>query len=82
MPMTLVEAAKLETRNLVRSGVIEQFARTSEILRVLPFENIQGNALAYNREEALPGAGLARDEHARVGARHLARELHDFLHGP
>lgn len=58
MPMTLVEAAKLETRNLVRSGVIEQFARTSEILRVLPFQDIQGNALAYNREEQLPGVAF------------------------
>jgi hypothetical protein len=56
--MTLVEAAKLETRNLVRAGVIEQYARTSEILRVLPFENIQGNALAYNREEQLPGVAF------------------------
>lgn len=58
MPMTLVEAAKLETRNLVRSGVIEQFARTSEVLRVMPFQNIQGNALAYNREEVLPGVAF------------------------
>ena len=58
MPMTLVEAAKLETRNLVRSGVIEQFARTSDILRVLPFQDIQGNALAYNREEVLPGVAF------------------------
>lgn len=58
MPMTLVEAAKLETRNLVRAGVVEQFARTSEILRVLPFQDIQGNALAYNREEQLPGVAF------------------------
>jgi len=58
MPMTLVEAAKLETRNLVRAGVIEQFARSSEILRVLPFQDIQGNALAYNREEQLPGVAF------------------------
>lgn len=58
MPMTLVEAAKLETHNLVRAGVIEQFARTSEVLRVLPFQDIQGNALAYNREEQLPGVAF------------------------
>jgi hypothetical protein len=56
--MTLVEAAKLETRNLVRRGVIEQFARTSDVLRVLPFQDIQGNALAYNREEQLPGVAF------------------------
>ncbi len=58
MPMTLTEAAKLETRNLVRAGVIEQFARTSDVLRVLPFQNIEGNALAYNREEQLPGVAF------------------------
>jgi hypothetical protein len=56
--MTLVEAAKLETRNLVRAGVIEQFARTSDVLRVLPFQDIQGNALSYNREEQLPGVAF------------------------
>jgi hypothetical protein len=55
MPLTLVEAAKLETGNVVRSGVIETFARESNILRVLLFEDIQGNALRYNREEQLPG---------------------------
>lgn len=55
MAMTMVEAAKLETRDLLRSGIIETFARESDILRVLPFENINGNALSYNREEQLPG---------------------------
>jgi len=55
MPLTLVEAAKLETGNVIRQGVIEQFARESNILRVLPFEDISGNALRYNREEQLPG---------------------------
>ena len=58
MPMTLVEAAKLETRNPLRSGVIETFARESEILRVLPFQDIQGNALSYNREAQLPGVAF------------------------
>lgn len=55
MPLTLVEAAKLETRDLFRAGIIEKFARESDVLRTLPFDNIQGNALRYNREEQLPG---------------------------
>lgn len=55
MAMTMVEAAKLENRDLLRAGVIQKFARESDVLRVLPFENIQGNALRYNREEQLPG---------------------------
>ena len=58
MPLTLVEAAKRETGNVVRSGVIETFARESNILRVLPFEDISGNALKYNREEQLPGVAF------------------------
>lgn len=58
MPLTLVEAAKRETGNVVRAGVIETFARESNILRVLPFEDIDGNALRYNREEQLPGVAF------------------------
>jgi len=58
MPLTLVEAAKRETGNVVRQGVIETFARESNVLRVLPFENISGNALRYNREEQLPGVAF------------------------
>ena len=53
--LTLVEAAKLNSGDVVRSGVIEMFAQESDILQVLPFEEIQGNALKYNREAALPG---------------------------
>ncbi len=58
MPLTLVEAAKRETGNVVRQGVIETFARESNILRVLPFDDIAGNALRYNREEQLPGVAF------------------------
>lgn len=58
MAQTLLEAAKLETGDVYKQGVIEKFAETSEILRVLPFENINGNALKYNIEETLPGVGF------------------------
>jgi hypothetical protein len=57
MALTLVEAAK-RTANPIQSAVIEMYARSSDILRVLPFSNIQGNALKYNREESLPGIGF------------------------
>jgi hypothetical protein len=57
MALTLVEAAK-RSQNPVQSGVIEMFARSSDILRTLPFNDIQGNALHYNREESLPGVGF------------------------
>lgn len=55
MGMTLVEAAKMETGDVLRAGIIEQFARSSDVLMSLPFENISGNALRYNVEETLPG---------------------------
>jgi len=58
MALTLVEAAKLHTGNVIRSAIIELYAMTSDILRVLPFETIAGNALRYNREETLPGIGF------------------------
>jgi hypothetical protein len=57
MALTLVEAAK-RSQNPIQSAVIEMYARESDILRVLPFSDIQGNALRYNREETLPGVGF------------------------
>lgn len=58
MALTLAEAYKLHSGDVVRTAVIEQFARSSGILQVLPFESIAGNALKYNREQALPGVGF------------------------
>ena len=60
MAMTLIEAAKLALNGgaALRSSIIELYAQNSEVLRVLPFDDIQGNALQYNREEALPGVGF------------------------
>ena len=58
MALTLVEAAKLHTGDVFRSAIIEMYAMSTDILRVLPFEDIAGNALRYNREETLPGIGF------------------------
>lgn len=58
MALTLVEAAKLYAGDPIRSAIIELYARNSDILRVLPFDNIEGNAYRYNREETLPGIGF------------------------
>lgn len=60
MALTLIEAAKsaLNRGETERAGVIMTYARESDILRVLPFEDIPGNALRYNVEEALPGIGF------------------------
>jgi len=58
MALTLLEASKLQSGDVYKQGVIAKFAETSEILRVLPFESIAGNALKYNIEETLPGVGF------------------------
>src|ERR1051325_2055257 len=58
MALTLVEAAKLHGGEVMRSAIIELYAQGSEVLRMLPFDDIQGNALRYNREETLPGIGF------------------------
>lgn len=58
MALTLIEAAKRATGDVVRQAVIEIYAKNSDILRTLPFETISGNALKYNREQTLPGIGF------------------------
>lgn len=58
MALTLLEAAKLESGDVLRSAIIELYAGSSSILSALPFQSITGNALKYNREEALPGVGF------------------------
>lgn len=57
MAVTLPEAAK-QMQNPIRSAVIQIYAQSSDVLSALPFENIQGNALRYNREDTLPGIGF------------------------
>lgn len=56
--LTLLEAAKLNSGDVVQSSVIEMFAEESEVLRVLGFDDIEGNAYRYNREQTLPGIGF------------------------
>lgn len=58
MALTLLEAAKLNTGDVYKAGVLKKYAETSEILRLLPFESINGNSLRYNVEETLPGVGF------------------------
>lgn len=54
MALTLPEAAKLSTDKLQR-GVIETYARSSAVLEMLPFMEIEGNSYSYNQENVLPG---------------------------
>ena len=58
MSLTLLEASKLNSGDVYKAGVIAKFAESSEILRLLPFQSINGNSLKYNIEETLPGIGF------------------------
>jgi hypothetical protein len=50
--VTLTESAKLAQNELV-AGIIENIITVNRMYEVLPFDGIDGNALAYNRENAL-----------------------------
>lgn len=50
--VTLAESAKLALDDLV-AGVIENIITVNRMFDVLPFDAIEGNALKYNRENAL-----------------------------
>lgn len=53
--VTLAESAKL-SQDMLSSGVIENVITVNQFFDVLPFANIEGNSLAYNRENALGAA--------------------------
>jgi hypothetical protein len=56
--ITLVEAAKSGTGTVLQQTVVELFARNSDFLLALPFENIDGNAVRYTREGSLGSAAF------------------------
>lgn len=58
MPMTLLEASKLNPGDVIRNGVIEMFAMNSDLLRVLPLMDIPGGSYHYNQEGRLPGVAF------------------------
>ena len=55
MALTLAEAAKL-SNDIILQGVVETIVLDSPILQVLPFIEITGNGLTYNRENTNPAA--------------------------
>ncbi|HEY7466533.1 MAG TPA: phage major capsid protein [Dehalococcoidia bacterium] len=57
MALTLAEAAKL-SNDVVLQGVIETVVKESRVLDVLPFIEMSGNALTYNRENAMATAAF------------------------
>ena len=57
--LTLTEGAKL-TNDVLLEGVIETVVSESPILQRLPFIEIVGNGLTYNRENAAATAAFSR----------------------
>ncbi len=55
MATLLSEASKL-SNDVLLQGVIETIVKESPILQFMPFTEIVGNALTYNREKTLPTA--------------------------
>ncbi|MDH4292038.1 MAG: phage major capsid protein, partial [Dehalococcoidia bacterium] len=55
MSILLAEASKFSTDILVK-GIIETIIKDSPILEKMPFIQITGNSLKYNREKTLPTA--------------------------
>ncbi len=53
MALTLEEAAKL-SNDMLLQGVVETIVKDSPVLQRLPFVEIVGNGLTYNRETTLP----------------------------
>ena len=55
MAMTKAEAAKL-TNDMLLRGVIETIVKESQVLTMLPFMEVTGTAVTYNREATMPAA--------------------------
>lgn len=55
--VTLAESAKL-SQNMLVAGVIENIIDVNPFYEILPFQGIEGNALAYNRENSLGDVGF------------------------
>lgn len=58
MALTLLEANKLNDGDIKRSAIVEMFAMSSDLLRVMPFDDIPGGSYTYTEEHKLPGIGF------------------------
>jgi hypothetical protein len=57
MALTLAEASKL-SQDMLLTGVIETIIQESPVLQAMPFIQVAGNGLTYNRENTLPSAAF------------------------
>lgn len=65
MAVTLAQAAAVEA-SPVRRGALEVAVQVSAVWDRLPFENIEGNAYAYDKDKVLPGTAFRTVNEAYV----------------
>lgn len=58
MALSLLEASKTYTGDPHRQGIIETLTESSLLLQELPFETIDGTAIAYTQEETKPSTAF------------------------
>jgi len=61
MALTLVESSKLalgRDETVLQGTVMELYARASDLMQYIPFQDIPGNSAMFNREIKLPSAGF------------------------
>ncbi|RLD18052.1 MAG: hypothetical protein DRI33_04480, partial [Caldiserica bacterium] len=60
MALTLIESAKLALGRdeTLKATVMELYAKASDLMQYLPFQDITGNSLVFNREQTLPSVGF------------------------
>lgn len=56
--LTLFEAAKLNSGDVLRAAIIQHFASSSELLRATQFIDVNGGAYVYNMEGQLGGVAF------------------------
>ena len=56
--LTLLEASKRVSGDVVRSGVIDMFAQSNDLLRVMGFIDVPGGAYQYKQRGTLPGVAF------------------------
>jgi len=58
MPMTLLEASKRHSGDVVRSGLIEVFARSNPLVQALRWMDVPGGSYHYTQEAKLSGVAF------------------------
>jgi len=61
MALTLIESAKIalgKDETVLQGTIMELFAKGSDVMQFMPFEDIAGNALKFDREKMLPGVAF------------------------